>query len=177
MVAADEVWTGAVQLLRSQISDGVWQSTFANVSPVKTGDGTLVLSVPNAIVREKLDGRYRPLVEKVQSGELFVSKSAKEFPAKSKITQLLGDSGKFDFSPYHTSIDLVFIDGSHDFDYVINDSEIALKLLRNGKGIILWHDYRAGIEVVRAMEAFKQRHPELEIFHVRDTNFAYLKVC
>jgi chromosomal replication initiator protein len=63
MVAADRVWLEASDLLRSQVSDGVWQSTFAQVSPVHVTSDRLILSVPNAIIREKLDGRYRPLVE------------------------------------------------------------------------------------------------------------------
>ena len=61
--AADRVWLEASDLLRSQVSDGVWQSTFAQVSPVHVTSDRLILSVPNAIIREKLDGRYRPLVE------------------------------------------------------------------------------------------------------------------
>jgi len=58
-----------------------------------------------------------------------------------KIFQLFGDSATFDFSPYENEMDFVFIDGAHAYDYTLNDSEKALKLLRNGRGIILWHDY------------------------------------
>jgi len=123
----------------------------------------------------QISKRFRKLVDKEVSGELFLNKSTAEFPEKNKITQLLGDSGKFDFSPYYNSIDFVFIDGSHDYEYVLNDSEVALKLLREGKGVILWHDYRNGMEVVKAIEKFKKRHPKLEIYHVKDTAFAYFK--
>jgi chromosomal replication initiator protein len=63
VVAADKVWLEASDLLRSQISEGVWQSTFAQVAPLHVTGDRLVLSVPNPIIREKLDGRYRPLVE------------------------------------------------------------------------------------------------------------------
>ena len=38
-------------------------------------------------------------------------------------------------------MDFIFVDGSHSYDYVLNDSRKALSLLRGGKGIILWHDY------------------------------------
>ena len=61
--AADELWQTASHLLRGEISEGVWQSTFAQVVPLALTASDLVLSVPNAIIREKLDGRYRPLVE------------------------------------------------------------------------------------------------------------------
>ncbi len=127
-------------------------------------------------MRFKISDRDRPLIEKEISGERFLNKTSEEFPAKRKITQLLGDSGKFDFSPYYNLIDFIFIDGAHDYNYVLNDSEIALKLLRERKGIILWHDYRTGIEVVRAIETYQKRHPDLNIYHVKDTNLAYLKI-
>lgn len=123
----------------------------------------------------QISQRFRQLVDKEISGELFLNKSEQEFPEKNKITQLFGDSGKFDFSPYENAIDFVFIDGSHDYDYVLNDSEIALKLLRDGKGVILWHDYRAGMEVVKAIETLRKHYPALDIFHIRDSSFAYLR--
>lgn len=58
-----------------------------------------------------------------------------------KIRQLYGDSATFDYTPYEGKIDFIFIDGSHTYDYVVSDSLNAINLLRNGKGIILWHDY------------------------------------
>ncbi len=67
MRAAEELWQKASQLLRAEIAEGAWQSTFAPVAPVTITASDLVLSVPNAIIREKLDGRYRPLVEEAVS--------------------------------------------------------------------------------------------------------------
>ncbi len=60
---AEEVWTNAADLLRSQVSDGVWQSTFAQLAPVELTSERLILGMPNGFIRDKLDGRYRPLVE------------------------------------------------------------------------------------------------------------------
>jgi len=137
------------------------------------------LDLPKEMVSEtrfRISARHLPLIEKDVSGERFRKRTAGEFPAKNKITQLLGDSGNFDFAPYNKSIDFIFIDGSHDYDYVLNDSEIALKLLRNGKGIILWHDYRVGMEVVKVIAIFQKRHPELKIYHIKNTSLAYMKV-
>ncbi|MDO8875043.1 MAG: class I SAM-dependent methyltransferase [Pseudolabrys sp.] len=59
---------------------------------------------------------------------------------ESRITQLFGDSATFDFSPYRNAVDLVFVDGAHSYEYVVNDSNIALDLARPG-AVILWHDY------------------------------------
>jgi predicted O-methyltransferase YrrM len=58
----------------------------------------------------------------------------------SRIHQLWGDSRTFDFTPFLTNIDLVFIDGSHNYDVVCSDSENAFKLLTPG-GVIIWDDY------------------------------------
>ncbi len=63
MVTANELWVTASALLRSQVSDGVWQSTFAQVAPIELVNDTFSLAMPNGIIRDRLDGRYRPLLE------------------------------------------------------------------------------------------------------------------
>lgn len=78
--------------------------------------------------------------------ESFINKEAsgtrfRDTPYASKITQLWGDSATFDYADYHGRMDLVFVDGSHSYDYVKKDTETALKLLKPEGGIILWHDY------------------------------------
>ena len=60
---ATDVWNQALGLIKAQVSEGVWQSTFASVAPIRSTDTSIVLSAPNGIVRDKLDGRFRPLVE------------------------------------------------------------------------------------------------------------------
>jgi predicted O-methyltransferase YrrM len=83
---------------------------------------------------------------------------------ESKITQLFGDSATFAFAPYHRSIDLVFVDGSHAYEYALNDSRIAMELIRDG-GTILWHDYGEWDGVTRALNEL----------HASDTRFRELK--
>ncbi len=60
---------------------------------------------------------------------------------RTQVSQVFGDSATFDFSSYHGQMDVVFIDGSHQYEYVSNDTDVALKLVSNG-GLILWHDYQ-----------------------------------
>ena len=92
------------------------------------------------------------------------------------ITQLYGDSADFDYSPYRNNIDLVFVDGSHSYEYVINDTEVALSLLRNGKGIILWHDYGRR-EVVRALNELYLAHSQLtSLAHIAGTSLGYVRI-
>ncbi|MCX6832380.1 MAG: class I SAM-dependent methyltransferase [candidate division Zixibacteria bacterium] len=124
----------------------------------------------------------RVFVDKAQSGERFRNSESAH-----QVTQLYGDSATFDFSPYFGTIDLVFVDGSHAYDYVRNDTEIALKLLRDGRGVILWHDYAAWAGVTRALNEVYQRaltNPlpavELPVFknmrHISGTTLAYFKM-
>jgi predicted O-methyltransferase YrrM len=61
-------------------------------------------------------------------------------PEADRITQLVGDSATFDFSPYRGTIDLVYVDASHSYSYVRSDTEAALTML-SASGTIVWDDY------------------------------------
>lgn len=58
----EAVWNATAQLLKAQVSEGVWFSTFNDVVAVTSGDESLRLQVPNAHVRDRIVTRYRPLV-------------------------------------------------------------------------------------------------------------------
>jgi hypothetical protein len=97
-------------------------------------------------------------------------------PYEKKIFQVYGDSAKFDFSDYINKMDFVFIDGSHSYEYVVNDTKIALRLLSNGKGTILWHDYGWN-EVNRAINELYQIDTRFwNLKNIKGTNFAYLRL-
>lgn len=70
--------------------------------------------------------------------------------AEKSISQLYGDSGTFDLSPYRGEVDFIFVDGSHAYRYVINDSLHAIDMLKPG-GTIVWHDYGRWDDVTRAL--------------------------
>ena len=57
------------------------------------------------------------------------------------VTHLKGNSFDYDFSTYYNKCDVVFIDGDHHYESVLNDTEIAFKLLKDEKSVIVWHDY------------------------------------
>ncbi len=115
-------------------------------------------------------------VKKSVTGERFTSKSMEEFPEKRKITQLYGDSASFNYKPYLDSIDFVFIDGSHSYEYVFNDTNIALRLLKKGKGIIVWHDYGVFASVTKALNKIQKNNPHFELLRVEKTSLVYLKL-
>lgn len=70
-----------------------------------------------------------------------------------KVKYLKADSAEFDTTPYRGTMDLVFVDGYHSYEYVKNDTEKGLEMLRPG-GIIAWHDCETGRpEVVRYLKS------------------------
>lgn len=82
-----------------------------------------------------------------------------------KVEQLFGDSKTFDISPWKGRCDLVFVDGSHAYSYVVSDSEKALELVAPG-GLVLWHDYagpRHAPGVYRALNELARRLPLVRI--------------
>jgi len=111
-------------------------------------------------------------IDKERSGARFVGT-----PQEKLITQLYGDSAKFDFGPYQGQIDFVFIDGSHAYDYVLNDSRKALGLLRDGVGTILWHDYPGWPGVTDALhELYLRDGAFAKLRNIEGTSFAILRV-
>ena len=82
-------------------------------------------------------------------------------PVAPKVEQLFADSKALDVSPWAGSCDLVFVDGSHAYSYVVSDSAKALELVAPG-GLVLWHDYagpRHAAGVYRALNELAQRLP------------------
>jgi predicted O-methyltransferase YrrM len=78
-----------------------------------------------------------------------------------KVEQLFADSKALDVSPWKGRCDLVFVDGSHAYSYVVSDSAKALELVAPG-GLVLWHDYagpRHAPGVYRALNELAQRLP------------------
>jgi predicted O-methyltransferase YrrM len=116
----------------------------------------------------KDDKRY---VKKIVSGSRFQGNNYDK-----KIIQLYGDSGKYDFSPFFKSFGFIFIDGAHSYDYVLNDSAVALKLMLEKQSIIIWHDYGGWIGVTKALNELYLngdcRFRNLK--HIEGTSLVYL---
>jgi predicted O-methyltransferase YrrM len=82
-------------------------------------------------------------------------------PVAAKVEQLFADSKALDVSPWAGRCDLVFVDGSHAYSYVVSDSAKALELVAPG-GLVLWHDYagpRHASGVYRALNELAERLP------------------
>jgi chromosomal replication initiator protein len=58
----EQLWTAVAQLLRAQVSEAVWFSTFQDVAALDSDTSTLRVSAPNAHTRDRILSRYLPLV-------------------------------------------------------------------------------------------------------------------
>jgi len=58
----EQLWTAVAQLLRAQVSEAVWLSTFQDVIPVDSEDHELRVTAPNSHLRDRIMSRYLPLV-------------------------------------------------------------------------------------------------------------------
>ena len=118
----------------------------------------------------------RKYVDKAESGVRFHGTDLEH-----KIIQLYGDSATFDYKPYAGKVDFVFVDGSHAYHYVLNDSWAALRMVR-GRGLIVWHDYvstghRCWPGLVRALEELHAKEPAFrDLKHIAGTALAVLPV-
>jgi chromosomal replication initiator protein len=57
------LWDVVSSLLRAQLADAVWFSTFQDATAVIDADGRLMIHVPNSLSRERILSRYRSIVE------------------------------------------------------------------------------------------------------------------
>jgi hypothetical protein len=118
-----------------------------------------------------LDTGDQRFIKKTSSGARYVGT-----PFAPRIHQLYGDSASFNFEPYRSAIDLLFVDGAHSYDYVLNDSRRAHELLRDGRGLILWHDYLTWEGVTKALnELYLTNEAFRGLRHVRGTSLVYLE--
>ena len=109
--------------------------------------------------------------DKSESGSRF-----KGSDVSAKIEQLYGDSGTFDFSAYYGKMDFVFVDASHAYEYVINDSLHAIQMLRDDRGTILWHDYSRWDGVTRALNELRRLDSRFaNLTWIEGTTLGYLR--
>jgi hypothetical protein len=126
---------------------------------------TLDLPGPEAVAVAGLELTDPEYFERWDRGQYFLGT-----PEAERITQLLGDSATFDFSPYSGKMDLVYIDASHSYSYVRSDTEAAFGMLSEF-GMIVWDDYTfyPGIYAYLNEIAPTLDHP---IFHILGTRLA-----
>lgn len=127
-----------------------------------------IQEISNTVLRIK--SGEKKFIRKNISGAYFLGTEYEH-----RIFQIYSDSASFDYQPYLNKMDFIFIDGSHSYEYVKSDTQNALKLLRNGKGIIIWHDY-GWSEVIQALnELYLNDSRFTNLQQIENTSFAYIK--
>ncbi len=126
---------------------------------------------PDIPTKFELAPSERAFVEKPKPGRIFREAPLEWKSAVERINQLLGDSATFDWSGHFGRAGLVFVDGSHAYDYVIADSNAAFGLVANS-GMVFWHDYGVWEGVTRALEQLEtSRHLGLQ--HICGTSLVF----
>jgi chromosomal replication initiator protein len=69
---AGDLWTRCTGSLREQVSESTWQLWLSGIEPVTYTDGEFVLSVPNGLIRERVESRYLPMIEDTLANEVGV---------------------------------------------------------------------------------------------------------
>jgi hypothetical protein len=123
---------------------------------------------PSALAIEESERRY---VDKPAPGARLRNCGGPWRPYADWVVQLRGDSATFDWSPHHGRAGLVFVDGSHAYDYARKDSETAMRLVNPG-GIVLWHDYGIWSGVTQALEELEAAH-RLGLVNIRGSSLVF----
>ena len=124
---------------------------------------------PGAAAAGALDPHDDPYVRDTRKVERRYEGAA----AEAKVVQWLGDSATFDFTGAlgGRAVDLAFIDGSHSYDYVRNDTAKVLACLA-ADGLVLWHDFKpAWPGVVQWLAELARREP---VFRIAGTSLVCL---
>jgi hypothetical protein len=153
---------------------GAWCQAYQpkRIFEIGTYDGTTTLlmarNAPGAEIftldlppSDAESATFSPEVDHVRGGG--VGASFRDAPEAERITQLLGNSRTFDFSAWTASIDLVVVDGGHEYDCASADTATACALVRQG-GAIVWDDYDpAWPSVIRAVD--ESGLPAVHVIH------------
>ncbi|MFA5565025.1 MAG: chromosomal replication initiator protein DnaA [Acidimicrobiia bacterium] len=62
MREAGTLWDACSEILREQVSEAVWLSSFNAAFPIEINNDVLTLAVPSSVVKERIEGRYLALV-------------------------------------------------------------------------------------------------------------------
>jgi glycosyltransferase involved in cell wall biosynthesis len=90
-----------------------------------------------------------------------------------KVFFITADSMTYDFSRL-SPLDLVFIDGGHDLEHVLNDSRKTYNALAPG-GWVVWHDFNSPVPWVKVREAIEQIGFRESVVHIERTEVAFLR--
>ena len=129
------------------------------------------LDLPPDISSEELHQSKLPKDDFHLIGNRRVGEAIVSDPAITNVTQHYGDSATWDFSPVR-GLDFVFIDGSHTYQYIRNDT-IRCAEAAAGRATFAWHDFNySHYDVVRYLT--EMANAGLPVRHIEMTNLVVL---
>jgi len=153
--------TTALFALNSPLKTQVYSITLnpADLSKLSLGNNRDVKAALNNAKKESIYDQF-----------IFTNMSI-----KNKINLIFQDSTKFNVDKFENSMDLIFIDGGHNYSCVKNDSEKSFRMIKN-EGYIFWHDYNVSKRSCRDIVKYiHQISKTKKIFHIKNTSLCYYK--
>jgi len=136
---------------------GVWKGDFSKLLADRN-PSMLYLVDPWLFQAQYEDRWYGGSEAKSQNDmdEIYTS-VVKSFHSNSNVTILKCTSAQSVTSIEESSLDWVYIDGNHSFDFVLNDLLTSKTLLKD-EGLIIGDDYLNSEEVRKAVEEFTESY-------------------
>lgn len=145
----------------SYLEIGSWRGeSIANVSKVAASCTSVTLSADE--------------MRSMKFGEKFIACHGIFSKGIGNIKTHHANSHTFDFKSLNEKYDVIFVDGDHTYEGVLNDTKKVFEIRKDKKSFIVWHDYGYSSETVRysvlnaILEGIpKEKHKHL--FHVSNT--------
>ncbi len=121
---------------KSYFEIGTWRGeSVANISPI----------VNDCVTMDLPDEEKRAF----GMSEEYIQQHAVLSKHLVNVQHLKANSFSFDFSKLNKKFDLVFIDGDHHYEGVLNDTRKVFSNLLHENSVVVWHDYAFNPEKVR----------------------------
>ena len=146
---------------------GTWRcKSIVNVADVQGVECTSANLAPDEIISMGLPEKYAQ-----EHGCLIQNRE--------NILSIFANSQQFVFTLLDKKFDVIFIDGDHSYDGVLNDTRKVLPLLKNEASVIVWHDYSFDLVLPRytvISTILDGMAPEFHryLYHVSNTMCAFL---
>jgi chromosomal replication initiator protein len=128
---AEQLWTACTGVLREQVSEAVWMTTFSSVVAVRLDGNQLLIAVPNTLVKERIENRYLPILDGVltdigKSGmRLVIEVRTEDAPRPADSTAALDRDIPSSF--YNADVDLL-TNPAEPVDELGRSGELGLKV-------------------------------------------------